>query len=389
MLFLMLTLAGAEPHSTFCSDTTANYTSDSPFEKNLKSLLESLSTNTSLKEGFYNTSVGNGSDRVFGQALCRGDVTPKACQKCVVNASQEIREECQSEDAIIWYELCQIRYSYQMFFSSMVYTGKYPDSNNMEKNVSNQDHVQALHSLMNELSEKAAYDASNLMFATGKVKYSQSETIFGLAQCTRDISQDDCRTCLTQALGDLQGCCNHREGGTVFSRNCNVSFLDFGCLLRSNPNSIDSKLAVLKCRGYMENVGGCGSCLRFINSGSSSHRQLRAPSLAEESETNSLQAWQLRNEGHELELVDPLLTEQCPTSEVLRCIHIALLCVQEDPAERPTMSNVVVLLGSESIALPEPSKPAFSVGRAAHHIDQSVPEDPSVNQLTLSGISAR
>ncbi|KAK2977253.1 hypothetical protein RJ640_005515 [Escallonia rubra] len=202
----------------------ANYTSDSPFEKNLKSLLESLSTDTSLKEGFYNTSVGNGSDRVFGQALCRGDVTPKACQKCVVNASQEIMEECQSEDAIIWYELCQIQYSYQMFSSLTVYTGKYPDSNNMEKNVSNQDHFQVVHSLMNELSEKAAYDASNLMFATGKVKYSQSETIFGLAQCTRDISQDDCRKCFTQALGDLQGCCNSREGGTVFSRNCNVRF---------------------------------------------------------------------------------------------------------------------------------------------------------------------
>ncbi|KAK2977252.1 hypothetical protein RJ640_005514 [Escallonia rubra] len=111
--------------------------------------------------------------------------------------------------------------------------------------------------------------------------------------------------------------------------------------------------------------------------------------LTEHAKTLLAHAWQLRNEGHELEFVDPLLTEQCPTSEFLRCIHIALLCVQEDPAERPTMSNVVVLLGSESIELPEPSKPAFSVGRAAHHIDQSVPEDPSVNQLTLSGISAR
>ncbi|KAK3035099.1 hypothetical protein RJ639_032601 [Escallonia herrerae] len=84
---------------------------------------------------------------VFGQALCRGDVTPKVCQKCVANASQEIMEECQSEDAIIWFELCHIQYSYQMFLSLTVYTGKYPDSNNMEKNVSKQDHFQVCYVL--------------------------------------------------------------------------------------------------------------------------------------------------------------------------------------------------------------------------------------------------
>ncbi|KAK3035109.1 hypothetical protein RJ639_032611 [Escallonia herrerae] len=394
MLFLMLTLASAEPHFTFCSDTTANYTPGSPFEKNLKSLLESLSSDTSLKDGFYGTSVGNGSDSLFGQALCRGDVTPKACQKCVVNASQDITEECQSEDAIIWYELCQIRYSYQMFFSSMVYTGKYPDSNNMEKNVSNQDHFQVVYSLMNELSEKAAYDASNLMFATGKVKYSQSETIFGLVQCTRDISRDNCRSCFTQALGDLEGRCKYREGGTVFSRNCNVRFEMYP--FYKDPKGGKWKMWVVVA------VACASSILVAVLTGSYVlHRwQRKAKQIGDEkgqssmlnyslTPVNTTMAWQLRNEGHELEFVDPLLTEQCPTLEVLRCIHIALLCVQEDPAERPTMSNVVVLLGSESIALPEPSKPAFSVGRAAHHIDQSVPEDPSVNQLTLSGISAR
>ena len=38
-------------------------------------------------------------------------------------------------------------------------------------------------------------------------------------------------------------------------------------------------------------------------------------------------------------------------------MHIGLLCVQQDPDDRPTMSDVVVLLGSESMALPQPRQP--------------------------------
>ena len=44
-------------------------------------------------------------------------------------------------------------------------------------------------------------------------------------------------------------------------------------------------------------------------------------------------------------------------------IHIALLCVQEDPNDRPTMSMVVVMLASKLINLPQPSAPPFTVGR--------------------------
>ncbi|KAK2977256.1 hypothetical protein RJ640_005518 [Escallonia rubra] len=181
-------------------------------------------TKKSARQGFANTSVGDGSDQVYGQALCRGDVTPEVCRKCVQNVSKEIMEECQSKDAIMWHELCQIQYSYQMFFSLEVYTGKYPDSNEEEKDVPDQAHFQSVKSLMNTLSEKAAHDASSLMFATGKKEFSKAETIFGLVQCTRDISPNGCRSCFAQSLGDLGACCGHRQGGTVFSRNCNVRF---------------------------------------------------------------------------------------------------------------------------------------------------------------------
>lgn len=74
------------------------------------------------------------------------------------------------------------------------------------------------------------------------------------------------------------------------------------------------------------------------------------------------QAWQLWTEGRSLELIDESLTDSCTLSDVLRCIHVSLLCVQQLPEDRPTMSSVVLMLGGES-ALPQPKKPGFFVGK--------------------------
>ena len=48
------------------------------------------------------------------------------------------------------------------------------------------------------------------------------------------------------------------------------------------------------------------------------------------------------------------LMESCQQLEVQRLIQIGLLCMYEDPADRPTVSTVVVLLGNESMELPRP-----------------------------------
>ncbi|KAK9992503.1 hypothetical protein SO802_027488 [Lithocarpus litseifolius] len=69
-------------------------------------------------------------------------------------------------------------------------------------------------------------------------------------------------------------------------------------------------------------------------------------------------AWILWNEGKPLELLNECLGESCTMSEVLRCIRLSLLCMQERPKDRPSMSSIIVILGSES-ALPQPKQPSF------------------------------
>jgi hypothetical protein len=75
-------------------------------------------------------------------------------------------------------------------------------------------------------------------------------------------------------------------------------------------------------------------------------------------------------------------------TEILKCMHIGLLCVQEDPEDRPTISSVLLLLGNELISLPYPKPPVFVVARVIQ-TDQILTTNPSVNQLTISSLSPR
>ncbi|XP_013694334.1 uncharacterized protein LOC106398301 [Brassica napus] len=82
-----------------------------------------------------------------------------------------------------------------------------------------------------------------------------------------------------------------------------------------------------------------------------------------ETESNSSNlvtyAWRLWRNGSPLELVDPTVRKSCDSSEVTRCIHIALLCVQENPIDRPTLSTIILMLTSNTVTLPVPHQPGF------------------------------
>lgn len=71
------------------------------------------------------------------------------------------------------------------------------------------------------------------------------------------------------------------------------------------------------------------------------------------------QAWLLWSEGRVLELMDNCLKDSCVASQLLRCIQVGLLCVQDFPEDRPVMSSVVFMLANEGAMLPQPKQPGF------------------------------
>ncbi|VAI44145.1 unnamed protein product [Triticum turgidum subsp. durum] len=73
-------------------------------------------------------------------------------------------------------------------------------------------------------------------------------------------------------------------------------------------------------------------------------------------------AWRTWKDQRLHELVDPLLGERYEAAEITRCAQVALLCSQEDPADRPTMTDVAAMLNSENISSPmEPKQPAAPI----------------------------
>nr|AFK46444.1 unknown [Medicago truncatula] len=71
-------------------------------------------------------------------------------------------------------------------------------------------------------------------------------------------------------------------------------------------------------------------------------------------------AWRMWCDSTPLMLIDESLSDSIAVAEpeILRCIQIGLLCVQERPDDRPDMSAAVLMLNGEK-ALPKPKEPAF------------------------------
>nr|XP_034906391.1 G-type lectin S-receptor-like serine/threonine-protein kinase RKS1 [Populus alba] len=94
--------------------------------------------------------------------------------------------------------------------------------------------------------------------------------------------------------------------------------------------------------------------------------------------------WDLWREGRALELVDTLMGDSFHEDQVLRCIQIGLLCVQESAMDRPSMSNVVFMLSNDT-TLPSPKQPAFIMKESYYSGDPSTSEGShSINGVTIT-----
>ena len=73
-----------------------------------------------------------------------------------------------------------------------------------------------------------------------------------------------------------------------------------------------------------------------------------------------MKAWLLWNKGEASKFMDVCFTGSGVEAQVLRCIHVGLLCVHQKHSEdRPTMNSVVLMLSNEEAKLPQPKMPGF------------------------------
>ncbi|GMN50294.1 hypothetical protein TIFTF001_019461 [Ficus carica] len=67
-------------------------------------------------------------------------------------------------------------------------------------------------------------------------------------------------------------------------------------------------------------------------------------------------AWELWKEGRSMELIDSTLSDHSTRPQILRCIHVGLLCVQDSALDRPTMADVLPIIAHQTLPLPVPKQ---------------------------------
>ena len=104
-----------------------------------------------------------------------------------------------------------------------------------------------------------------------------------------------------------------------------------------------------------------------------------------------MQAYELWKEGKGFEFIDPSLDDSCSYYKLLRCMQVALLCVQENPIDRPSMLEVSSMLKNEIGAINNPKKPAFSIQRDENEEEKCILQEKmcSVDDATISQVVPR
>ncbi|XP_039060298.1 putative receptor-like protein kinase At4g00960 [Hibiscus syriacus] len=217
-LVIGIGLVAAAPR---CYDT-GNFTTNSTYGNNRDLLLASLPSNASANGGFFNTTIGQGSDKVYALAMCKGDSTPEKCFSLVNDTIHELMANCPNQkEAYSWTgDFSVVHYADHSFLgtlelepSSAVY-----NTGNITSNLTEFDTV--WESLIKNVMRKASNGSSSLKYATGEAELGAFQTIYSLMQCTPDLSEQDCVSCLRQSANSYVSCCHGKRGGVVERPNC-------------------------------------------------------------------------------------------------------------------------------------------------------------------------
>nr|CAB3465754.1 unnamed protein product [Digitaria exilis] len=209
-----------------CS-TTGNYTVASLYQVNLFKLMHDLEAGAIENRGFNTSQAGDPPDAIFGLTMCYADVNLDQCQKCIEAATASAEQTCPfSRRMMAYYKACILRYSDESFSSvADLSVASYTpiDVNATDMAGMNTTRWKLMVGLIRQASN------SSLRWANGSVVFSDSDgssqKLYGLVQCTNDLSASECTRCLTDFTAKLSS--SHSNGtnyGAVKGYSCYVVY---------------------------------------------------------------------------------------------------------------------------------------------------------------------
>ncbi|OEL26571.1 LEAF RUST 10 DISEASE-RESISTANCE LOCUS RECEPTOR-LIKE PROTEIN KINASE-like 2.5 [Dichanthelium oligosanthes] len=209
-----------------CPDcSTSNLAHGAAFEANLLRLRDTLRDMAAANSSFLNATFGAEEDTVYGLATCLADAEMSDCAACLEGAAAELPgTRCAGRrDMILWYPRCLVRYGNASFFGV---ADTSPDRRFDVPNPNNFSDPVALDKARTRLEARmvAAAAGSPLRFAFDDESVNANTTLHGLAQCTEDLSLQECTRCLANHMVWLGVCCADMDGVRLNGPSCYVRY---------------------------------------------------------------------------------------------------------------------------------------------------------------------
>jgi serine/threonine protein kinase len=170
--------------------------------------------------------VGDSDEKVNSISQCRGDVKLEVCINCIAMAGKRLVTLCPvQKEAIIWYDKCTFRYSNRTIFNRLEISPHTSITGTRNFTGDRDSWEKSLRGLLEGLKNRASViGRSKKNFVVGETSGPSFQTLFGLVQCTPDISEEDCSYCLSQGIAKIPSCCDMKMGSYVMSPSCMLAY---------------------------------------------------------------------------------------------------------------------------------------------------------------------
>ncbi|CAO2842642.1 unnamed protein product [Amaranthus hypochondriacus] len=214
-----------------CGNNDTNFHT---YQTNLNTTLNSMSSDTRITYGYYNFTSGKQPDKVEAMVLCRSDVSVDSCRSCIRSSAATLPAVCpNTKDAFGYSEDCLLYYTNYSAFHVLTDQPYY--ALRFDGNVTDMPNFNStLTKLMFHLKNQASLGDSETKFATGKLSISSNQSLYGLVQCSPDLSMINCRTCVQSLIDNTfsktfitvskKGSLFMAKGGRVIAPSCNIRY---------------------------------------------------------------------------------------------------------------------------------------------------------------------
>ncbi|KAG2306544.1 hypothetical protein Bca52824_026292 [Brassica carinata] len=199
-----------------CLVSLGKYKAGSEYDQLFKNIMKMFYKNSIRGYDYF-------SEATFTAILqCRGDSYGPKCRDCFVTALAALRRRCPwYKGRIIWYDQCLLSMDSKYSIGQIDYDNSFCMSN--AKKVVDDGislaFIKVWNNLVDDLTELATTGDNSTLYSVGEKRY-KGDMVYGMVQCTEDLSRKACQECVWYNTFHFHDCVDNFRGARVVGRSC-------------------------------------------------------------------------------------------------------------------------------------------------------------------------